>query len=461
MQQAAKAKRPAIATVKEVEALKPEAKEYAVKDAKTEGLWLMVKSSGVKSWVFFYSFAGRQRKLTVGQVALADARKKAAEARILIAEAMDPATAKRAYKAAQTAQAIQKRPTSALIEGTATRECETPMNGGASLALGHVHDRVEDVVARFVEEYAKVKTRDWKETARLLDKNVVSPWRGRRLSELGPDDFYSLLDGIAERAPIGANRVHAQLSVMCRWASGRKVKLLDRNPFIGVEKVTDEKGRSRERVLSDDEIRFVWLASDSLGFPFGPMVKLLLLTGARRDEVAHLSWDEIDMAKAEWAVPGSRTKNRRPYIVPLSGAALDVLRSLPRFERRPGQIDYALSPGTTPPSGFSAAKARLDKIILALLRAGDPNAGPLAQWQFHDCRRSFVTNLARLGVSPVIREACVNHISGHKSGVAGVYDRWEYLDEKRVAFRLLADHINSIVSADVASASKNVELETV
>ncbi|MGJ0510349.1 MAG: tyrosine-type recombinase/integrase [Methylocystis sp.] len=453
MQTEAKAKRPAIATVKEVDALKPEAKEFAVKDAKTEGLWLTVKPSGVKSWVLFYSFAGKQRKLTVGPLPLADARKKAAEARILIAEGMDPARAKKAYKAAQTARA-QKRRTPALIEGTATCGGDTPMDGGAPPALEHVHDRIEDVVSRFVEEHAKVKTRDWKETARLLNKNVVEAWRGRRLSELEPDDFYELLDEIAERAPIGANRVHAQLSVMCRWASGRKVKLIETNPFVGIEKPTDEKGRSRDRVLTDAELRLVWLASDSLDFPFGPMVKLLILTGARRKEVAGLTWDEIDAGNAlEWTVPGSRTKNRHPYIVPISGAALDVLRSLPRFERRHGRTDFALSPGATPPSGFSRAKERLDKIILALQRADDPNGEPLAQWQFHDLRRTFVTNLARFGVLPHVREACVNHVSGHKSGVAGVYDRWEYLDEKRVVFRLLAEHIYSIVSTDIVSAS--------
>jgi integrase len=457
--------RPAISTKLQVDALKPEAKEYTVKDAKTEGLWLIVKPSGVKSWLFFYRMGGPQRKLTLGPLNLAEARKKAAEARILIAEGMDPCAGKRVYKAAQSARRrVGARNEPALIEGRSPTAAASP-------AVEESADLIETVVERFITEYAKPRRRAWAETERLLERHVVAKWRGRRLSEVAPHEFVVLLDEIADHAPTSANRLHTAISVMCKWASGRtkrgatpgerRVKLLNSNPFAGVGKPIEENA-ARKRVLSDAELALVWRASDSLGFPFAPIVKILALTGQRRGEAGGMRWDELDLDRAEWTIPGERTKNGRSHIVPLTPAVAAILKGLPRFERG-NKIDYAFTtprrrrrasedePADTPPSGFSKAKRRLDEKIRELQLRDDPEAKELTQWQLHDLRRTCVTGMAALRVLPHVREAVVNHVSGHKAGVAGVYDRWEYLDQKREALELWTAHVTRLIAPEKES----------
>jgi integrase len=157
-----------------------------------------------------------------------------------------------------------------------------------------------------------------------------------------------VLDGIVARgAPVGANRAFAQLRKMSAWAVSRGI--IERSPCEGISPPSAEK--SRDRVLSPDEIRLVWRAADELGFPFGPITKLLILTGQRRPEVGGMEWNELDLENRLWTIPGSRAKNRRQHAMPLAPQAAKIIKSLARFS----DSKFVFSAGKTAPSGFSRA----------------------------------------------------------------------------------------------------------
>jgi integrase len=388
-------------------------------DGKVAGLFFIIQPSGAASWALRYRAAGgAPRKLTLGPFPALDlkaARRAAEDARGRIAKGEDPAREKTAARAAAKAE----------------READ--------------HDLVERVVEQFVERHAKAHTRDWRETERILNRNVVDRWRGRRLSQIGRADVHNLLDAIADRgAPIAANRVLAQLRVMCKWAVGRGI--IENSPCEDVKAPASEKGRERDRVLEPAELRLVWDAVDALGWPWSPFVRLLALTGQRRDEIAGMRWSELSLEKAVWMLPGERSKNRRANEVPLSAAALEILRSLPRFEK--SDLVFTTN-GKTPISGFSPMKRRLDNAIAEI--AASRGAAPVAPWTLHDLRRSAASGMASLGIGPHIVEAILNHKSGTVRGVAAVYNRYTYGPEKRAALAAWATRVEAIVSGGATS----------
>jgi integrase len=210
--------------------------------------------------------------------------------------------------------------------------------------------------------------------------------------------------------------------------------------------------RSRERVLSDPELAALWTAADADGYPFGRLMQLLILTGARRDELREAPWTEFNLAGISvplangqswqgplWTLPAARAKNSREHTVPLSPQAVQILKSLPRIA---GGLLFTTT-GETPISGLSKAKARIDEAMLAELRKVDPTA-TLEPWTVHDLRRTFYTGLQRLGFSIEIAEACVNHTSGTLRGVARVYGRHAFLLEKADAFAAWARHVDEL-----------------
>jgi integrase len=400
---------------------KPPADRREVPDRRIAGLYFIVQPSGASSWALRYRTGGATRKLTLGAyplLGLAAARRKAEEERGKLAVGQDPARAKRAAKEAIRAE----------------REAEG--------------DKVERVVDLFVERYAKPHTRDWAETQRLLNRNIVDRWRGRRLSQIGRADVHNLLDEIVDRAPIAANRVFAQFRKMCRWAVARGI--VERTPCDGVAPPSSEKGRARERVLSDDELRLAWRAADTIAWPFGPIVKLLILTGARRDEIAEMRWSEVDLERAIWTLPAERSKNRRANEIPLTAAALDLLRSLPKFDR--ADLVFSTTGGRSAVSGFSRAKRAIDTAIeemrLAEARGEEPEAIP--DWVLHDLRRTVATGLQQLGVRLEVTEAILNHVSGSRAGVVGVYQRYSWAEEKRAALNAWARRVEAILSGTEA-----------
>jgi integrase len=404
----------------------PPSKEKTYRDGKVLGLFLKVRPSGAASWFLLPRIDGVQKKLTLGSypvLGAMEARRKATEARGKVAAGQDPAGEKQAARRAAKAE----------------REAEG--------------DLIEKVVETFIERHAKAHTRDWRETKRLLEKNAVERWKGRRLSTITRAQAHDLYDAMADRgAAISANRLHTQLNVMSAWAVERGI--IEKNPFEGIKAPTSEKGRQRDRVLTDDELRLVWSAAEAVAWPFGPAVKLLMLTGQRRDEVAQMEWREVDLARATWTLPALRSKNRREHTVPLSDEALTILKSLPRTADRDGYV-FTTTNGRVPVSGFNRAKIQIDAAI-AELRVAGPGSSDQEPWVFHDLRRTCATNLQRLGVRLEVTEAVLNHLSGSRAGVVGIYQRHDWATEKRQALDAWARRLEGIVSG--AATSNVVEL---
>ncbi len=205
------------------------------------------------------------------------------------------------------------------------------------------------------------------------------------------------------------------------------------------------KESSRDRALSDDEVRWFWQACEAEGFPWGPMGKILLLTGQRRREVAQMTEAEID--GAAWRLPAARVKNGRPHTVPLSDAALAVLKASPRIKSKPGYIFTTTGP--SPVSGFHKARERLAARMseIAARERGVPVS--IDHWTFHDLRRTAATGMARIGIPVRVTEAVLNHVSGTGGGIVAVYQRHDFADEKRAALEAWSRLVLQLVEGKV------------
>jgi integrase len=431
-------------TVKALENLRPGPARREVPDGHTRGLFYVLQPTGAASWAYRYRFAGKTKKLTLGPYPALDlkaSRQMASEAAQTLARGDDPAAAKQVAKVTARAAAVE-----------------------AKRAAEPERDLIETVVASFIERYAKKQTREktWRETERILNREIVEPWRGRRLSAIKRADVHDLLDKIVDRgSPILANRALVALRRMCSWAVERG--LLEVSPCDKVRAPSAET--SRDRVLTDDEIRAAWAAFEGVGWPFGPLAQLLLLTAQRLREVGEARWSEIDFATKTWTIPKERSKNGLAHEVPLSEAALRILDALPRVEtgRRPPAGFIFTANGHSAVSGFSRAKEAFDKAMLGALRKvakgrGDDPAKVEApgRWVMHDLRRSAASGMAGLGIAPHVVEAVLNHKSGSIKGVAAVYNRYNYGAEKRAALEAWGRYLDALVTG--APAGNVVEL---
>lgn len=371
---------------------------------------MRVLQSGNVSYVFRYKFNKKSHKLFLGRFVmdsqgLTEARLKAREA---------------------SNELIRARSNSAGIDPvTARKKNKEPDQS----------DLVKNVVVEFIELYAKPRQRDWKETQRILLKEIVSRWGNKSLSGLSSSEVRVAIRDIAVHAPVGANRILAHLKKLCSWAIDQEI--ITASPITGIKAPSSEKGRSRDRVLDDEELARVWHAAHKVGSPFGSIIQFLILTGQRRGEVAGMSWEEIDVEKQIWAIPARRSKNGRSHRLPLTKQCIDLLNTIPRYPREPGTTDFVFSSGTTPPSGFTKLKTRLDQTITV-------GGFSIEPYVIHDLRRSVATGMARLGVSLPVIERCLNHVSGSFGGIVGVYQRHSYAEETRLALQSWAAHIQKI-----------------
>lgn len=290
-------------TTKAVEAIKPEVKRREIPDPSLAGLYLVVQPSGAKSWALRYRYAGKPRKLTLGKwpiMGVAAARAAAFEAIEAVEHGSDPSAAKKKAKAARIeAQLSERDKIKTLVGGYAKRHL-------ASLKSGAV-------------------------VKRELERHVVAVWGERDIHDVAKRDVIDLLDGIADSGRVvTANRVRSYLGTFFGWCVDRDI--IASSPAQGVKPVAKEK--SRDRVLSDDEIRCFWRACDDLGFPWGPLGQTLLLTGQRLGEVAGMTDAEIN--GDVWDMRPERTKNGRAHTVPLSEAVGGVLGGVERVKGIPG-----------------------------------------------------------------------------------------------------------------------------
>jgi integrase len=209
--------------------------------------------------------------------------------------------------------------------------------------------------------------------------------------------------------------------------------LVDANPVVGTRRHEEAE---RDRVLTNDELRTIWAALEN--DHYGAIVKLLALTGQRKGEIAGLQWSEIKDGSIE--LSGERTKNHRPHTVPLSEPAHAILAAQPKRTDNDGTVrDLIFGFGEGPFSGWSGCKEALDA------RVTEAAGRPLDEWVLHDLRRTVATRMADLGVQPHVIEAVLNHQSGHKRGVAGIYNRSTYEREKTAALELWGEHLMAVV----------------
>ena len=287
-----------------------------------------------------------------------------------------------------------------------------------------VVDRVEDLVELFITEHVS-KTRSAREISRLLRREVNPSWGTRSVHEIGKRQIIELVTEVAARGtPSAANKLLKMVKAFFGWCVGRAI--LDVSPANGLTAPAREK--ARDRVLGDDELARVLLAARRIGYPYGGIVELLALTGQRREEVAQLTWDELDIAHCTWELPASRTKNGKSHIVHLSKVAIAVLMRVPKL----GKFVFSLS-GTKPFRSFSAAKRELDQL------------SEVKGWRLHDLRRTCVSGMARLGVAPHVADKVLNHQAGTISGVAAVYQRHEFLVERQDALERWGAHVAGLL----------------
>jgi integrase len=289
-------------------------------------------------------------------------------------------------------------------------------------------------VATYLERrQSELRPKSFAGVRRHLSVNLAA-LSGMSIATIDRRAIAAQLSKIATTAPVQANRTLTSVHAFFAWCIGEG--LVENNPATGCNKAVESDARDRH--LCNDEIRALWLALPD--GDYGDILKLLLLTGQRQREIADLMWNEIDFEQGVIELPADRTKNGRSHIIPMSNSVRAILT-------RPHNPDRELVFGVACKGGFSSwgkAKARLDAKL---------NFEP---WVVHDLRRTCATGMAELGVQPHVIEAVLNHISGHKGGVAGVYNRATYEGEKSRALALWANHIEAIVSG---RASKVVPMK--
>jgi integrase len=289
-----------------------------------------------------------------------------------------------------------------------------------------VLDGVENLVEFFISEHVS-KTRSAREISRLLRREVIPSWGRRSIHEIGKRQVIELVTEVSARGtPAAANKLLKVVKTFFGWCVGRAI--LDLSPAKGVPALARE--RARDRVLDDDELARILRVARQINGPYGGIVELLALTGQRREEVAQLTWDEVDLASQTWTLPACRTKNGKRHIVHLSKEAIAVLMRTPKL----GKFVFSLT-GTKPFQSFSAAKRELDKL------------SGISDWRLHDLRRTCVSGMARLGVAPHVADKVLNHQAGTISGVAAVYQRHEFLAERKDALERWSFHLAGVLKS--------------
>jgi integrase len=301
----------------------------------------------------------------------------------------------------------------------------------APFAHPHSHTTLDQLTDDWaVAQRPRLRASHIAEVQRLIGK-LPADLREKRAARVGKRDVSGVLQSLAPKP--GTQRVTLNaLRTVFKW--GMQTGRLDANPCAGLSAQPCGK---RDRVLSEPELAAVWHASLSAKCPedYGRILRLLILTGCRRDEIGSLEWSEVDTERAQLTLPGVRTKNRKAHIVPLAPLALAQLPPRPTGSGKEEKHVFGMRSGR-PYSGWSKSKTDFDTLL-----------GGLAPWVVHDLRRSFVTNVAERGLAlPHVIEAVVNHQSGAKGGVAGIYNRAQYLPERRACLEAWADAFAKIVS---------------
>jgi integrase len=363
--------------------------EDMIADVAAPGLKFRIRREGARVYIFQRRFAGQHPKITIGDASswtLEAARRKARELRVKMDDGTDP----RAEKAARVEAA------KTIFEG---------------VMKDYLEARQRDMKPRSFEECKRHLEKHWAPLHKLGVANIQRVTVAGRLREL-----------VKESGPVAADRARSTLSAMFAWAIGEGV--CEANPVTGTNKASDDA--ERERALTDAELVKVWKGAPDNHY--GAIVKLLVLTGARKDEIASMRWSEIDRKGKTLKLPGARTKNKREFIVPLSAAAMKIIDGIGERDGR----DLVFGNGEGGYSGWSHSKAALDQVV----DLKEP-------WTLHDLRRTVRTGLGRLGIAPHVAEAVLNHLPAK---LIRTYDKNRYEPEKRAALDRWSAHLEAIIA---------------
>lgn len=299
-------------------------------------------------------------------------------------------------------------------------------------------------VDRYVERHVKANgLRSLADIEGTLDRDVRPRFRGRSALSITRQDCIELRAAVGLRSQAAANKAHKWMSALFAW--GVEHDGLPTSPMFGLKRPFREPKRTR--VLADWEIAVIWSVLPAMIWQFGMLMRLLILTGQRLREVAGIRWEEVDLEKREWIIPGARTKNKRDHLVSISPQVGRLLASIePDPGRRRGLM--LTTNGRTPISGFSRSKARLDTLVVDALK-GKRWRGrqPLEPWVRHDARRTVSTGFGELRIPIEVAEAVLNHVSGSMSGVAGTYWLYKFAPEKRRAMEKWAAKVERVITA--------------
>jgi integrase len=378
-----------------IEGLKcpPDKRDMLVFDGEQRGLGVRITAGGGKTYLVQYNWHGQKRRIPLGScgaVSLAKARDAVRAIMGDVARGIDPAAERKKARAHEA------------------------LSLAALLSDWHAL------------HLAGKRPRYASEAVRAL-RNAFSRYLDLPAANLSRATAVKTLDAMARKGSVSmAARTAAYGNAAYGWAVKRGA--IEGNPFLNLPVAPTLK---RERVLTDDEIAGIWRATDGAG-PFNGIVRLLLLTGQRREEVAGMTWAELSDDLSTWTIPASRAKNGATHIVPVSAPAQDLLRNVPRFV----ELAFPGLRGTF--NGFSKAKAALDA------RSG------VTDWRLHDLRRTAATGLQRLGVRLEVTEQVLNHVSGSRAGIVGVYQRHDFAVEKRAALDAWGAHVLAVVEGRAA-----------
>lgn len=417
--------------------------EYVIWDdggrATVKGFGLKVTPAGSKVYIYRYRVASNgealrnvaPRKVTLGKhgdITADQARARAKALAATVTNGIDPLQAR--------ADAVAARAEAERLAAERER-----LNG--ELAF-------EKIADKWLEEYELDHRPASLVQARVSVGYMLPKLKTKPMPAITRADLQAVLDAIPARQKATRQQVYAYMSILWRWTLERGD--IDENPVPSMAK---PKGSTpRDRVLADTELASVWQATEALRAPLGAFYRALILTGQRREEVAGMLWSELDRKAAIWTIPASRAKNGTAHIVPLAPTMvteLDALALAQQIKAKAEKPDasswpkagpvMSITPGVSL-SCFSQAKRLLDDEVVTVRKA----AGALAPWRVHDLRRTLATGLQRLGVRFEVTEAVLNHVSGAKSGVAGIYQRHDWADEKRSALEAWARYVATILA---------------
>ena len=391
----------------------PRGKRYEVMDSVVPGLGIRLTDKGAKTFILIARYPGSENPTRralgeYGELTLEQARTTARDWHTLIGRGIDPRE-----------------------QGERQRLAEQRKRANTFAAVA------EDFI-----EGKLPSERNGKSVELDIRREFIPAWGGRPVTEITPLDVRAIVKRAKDRgAPYQAHALLATARRLFNWAIEQACYGMETSPCdrLKPRSIIGER-KARSRILSPDELRAVWKATETMGYPYGPLLRLLLVTGQRKSEVAEARWSEFDLEQKLWTIPAERMKAHAAHVLPLTAQVIEILKTLPRFER--GDHLFSTSFGATAVNGFSKAKVILDRKLKQIL------GRPVEPFVIHDIRRTMRTGLSALPIPDLVRELVIAHT---KPGLHKVYDQFSYIDEKRQALDLWAGRLRDIIKPPPAN----------